>query len=127
LPSESLRLVRDQLESLVSQDRQALSVGFVVALVAALWSANNGMKTLFEALNIAYEEREKRSFIRLNLVALAFTLGAMAVGALLFIVIGVVPAALSLLRFGPSSDLVANLLRWPLTLVVLVLGVSVLY
>ena len=35
-------------------------------------AANQGQ--LFEAMNIAYDETEKRSFIRLNLISLLFTL-----------------------------------------------------
>src|SRR5262249_50568003 len=42
----------------------------------ALWSANAGMKALMDALNVVYEEKEKRGFIKLNLVSLAFTAGA---------------------------------------------------
>ena len=42
-------------------------------LPLALYSATSGVKTLFEALNIAYEEEESRSFLRLNLTAFAFT------------------------------------------------------
>ena len=68
LPSGSVDLIRAQLESLAEQNQAALSFGFVFGLLIALWSANNGIKTLFEALNIAYEEREKRSFLWLNLV-----------------------------------------------------------
>jgi hypothetical protein len=40
-------------------------------LVVALWSANAGAKAVMDALNVAYGETEKRSFIRLNLVGLA--------------------------------------------------------
>ena len=34
------------------------------------------MKAMFDALNIVYEEDEKRSFFKLNLISLTFTLGA---------------------------------------------------
>ena len=49
----------------------ALSFGFFFGLAIALWSANSGIKTLFEAMNIAYDEDEKRSFLGLNLLSLA--------------------------------------------------------
>ena len=45
------------------------------ALLVALWSANAGMKAIIDALNVIYGEREKRGFVTLTLVALAFTLG----------------------------------------------------
>ena len=50
-----------------------LGWGAAFALLLALYGATSGVKTLFEALNIAYEEEETRSFLRLNLTAFAFT------------------------------------------------------
>jgi membrane protein len=63
-----------------------LSFGFAIGLLFALWSANAGTKALMDALNIVNEEKEKRSFIRLNLVSLTFTVAGIfamlaAVGA----------------------------------------------
>ena len=75
LPSEGLDLIRGQLQALASQKPGALGTGFFVGLAIALWSANSGMKALFDAMNIAYEESEKRSFITLNLMSILFTLG----------------------------------------------------
>ena len=100
------------VERLAKANSNALSFGFIFGLLAALWSANNGIKTIFEALNIAYEEREGRSFVRLNLLSLVFTLGAMLIAALLVVAVGVVPAVSSSLqlrrrpgRSGPLSAL----------------------
>ena len=42
----------------------------MIGLGLALWSANAGMKAIFDALNIVYDEDEKRSFIKLNLISL---------------------------------------------------------
>ena len=52
-----------------------LSLGVVFGVLVSLWSANGGMKGLFDALNVVYGEEEKRSFLWLNLTILAFTLG----------------------------------------------------
>ena len=62
-------LIRSQLQALATQNNAALSFAFIFGLLFALWSANSGIKTLFEALNVAYEETEKRSFLRLNLIS----------------------------------------------------------
>jgi membrane protein len=43
------------------------------AFVVTFWSANAGIKALFDGLNVAYGEAEKRSFIRLNMVSFAIT------------------------------------------------------
>jgi membrane protein len=79
LPSAGVDIIRSQLQALASQDQQALGIGLLAGLAIALWSANNGIKALFEAINIAHEETEKRGFVKLNLVSLAFTLGALLI------------------------------------------------
>ena len=73
LPQGALNILNEQLTRLTSHRTSALSVGFIGGLLVALWSANAGAKAI--SLNVAYGETEKRSFIHLNLVALAFTLG----------------------------------------------------
>ena len=37
-----------------------LGFGFAIGIGIALWSANAGMKAMIDALNIVYEEEEKR-------------------------------------------------------------------
>lgn len=127
VPAEGLEIIRERLESLATQDSGALGFGIVLGLLVAFWSANNGVKALFEALNIANGESEKRSFIRLNLVALAFTLGAMLTAALLITAIGIVPVMLALLRLDGFSEALLRVLRWPVLLVVIGTGITVLY
>ena len=127
LPSGGLDLIYSQLESLAIQDPSALSIGLVLTLAVSLWSANNGVKTLFEALNIAYEEEEKRSFIKLNLVAFAFTLGFMVALIVMIAAIGVVPAILAFVNLGGVSQLLIAVGRWVLVLGMMVAGISLLY
>ena len=127
LPSGGLELIQGQLDALISQDPAALSFAFVFGLLFALWSANNGIKTLFEAMNIAYEETEKRSFFRLNLVSFAFTLGAIAIGILFIVSVGVVPAVLATVGLGRFTETLIALFRWPVMIVAASLGLSLLY
>ncbi len=127
LPSGGLDMIRTQLQALANASGKALSFGFVVGFLVALWSANSGMKALFEAMNVAYEEEEKRSFIRLNLLSLAFTLAAMAVGILMVVMVGVVPAVLSFLSLGDLTEILVRILRWPLLLVAAGVAISIIY
>ena len=76
LPSGAVDILHEQLTRLTSSRTSALSFGFVSGLLFALWSANSGTKAVIDGLNVAYGETEKRSFIRLNLISLVFTLGA---------------------------------------------------
>jgi membrane protein len=70
LPQGALDILNEQLTRLTSHRTSALSIGFIGGLLVALWSANAGAKAIMDALNVAYDEREKRSFAKLNLVAL---------------------------------------------------------
>ena len=127
VPSDGLDLISGQLESLATQDSGALGFGIVIGLLVAFWSANNGVKALFEALNIAYGQAETRSFLRLNLVAFGFTLGGMLAAALLITAIGIVPVVLAVLRLGSWSELLLSILRWPVLLVLIGAGIVLLY
>lgn len=127
LPSGGLDLIRSQLDSLAEQDTGALSFGFMLGLAVAFWSANNGIKAIFEAMNIAYEETEKRGLVSLNLLALAFTLGAIFIGIAFLVSVGLVPAALALLNLGNWTETLIRILRWPVMLVAVAAGITLIY
>ena len=78
MPGGAIDNISEQVARLVSKGDAELGFGFIVGLGIALWSANAGMKAIIDALNVVYEEKEKRGIIKLNLVSLVFTLGAVA-------------------------------------------------
>jgi membrane protein len=127
MPADALNIFLEQLKSLASQDGATLSIGLIAGLGIALWSANNGMKALFEAMNVAYGEDEKRSFIRLNAISLLFTLGTLILVAVLIIAVGVVPAVLSFLWLDRWAEILISVARWPLMLLFVVGGIAMLY
>lgn len=127
LPTGGIQIIEEQLDALATQDPGALSIGFISGLAIALWSANNGIKTIFDALNIVYHEREKRSFVMLNAVSALFTLGAILIGILLIVAVGVVPAVIAFLRLGDHVDFLIATLRWPVMLVFIATGIGLVY
>ncbi|GGC12374.1 YihY/virulence factor BrkB family protein [Cellulomonas carbonis] len=96
LPPDATRLVGQQLTDLVAGDQQGFSVGLVVSLVAAVWSASVGVANLVTAVNMAYEETERVGFVKRRLIALAFTLGAVVTFVLLVALVAVVPVTVTL-------------------------------
>jgi membrane protein len=56
LPGGAIDVVRDQLTRLTDQGSTRLGVSFVSGLAVSLWSANGGIKALFDALNVVYGE-----------------------------------------------------------------------
>ncbi len=127
LPAGGYEIIRDQLTALAEQEVGALSFGFLLGLAIALWSANAGIKSMFEAMNIAYREKEKRSFLMLNLVSLGFTFGAILIAILLIVMVGVVPAALAMLGADGWSEVLVRWLRWPVMLVFVAFAISLVY
>ena len=66
-PAGAVDILHEQIARLTAKGDAKLSLGFVTGLAVALWSANAGMKAIIDALNVVYDEKEKRSFVKLNL------------------------------------------------------------
>jgi len=127
LPEQSLQLLQQQLHALVTASSGALGFGAVAGLLLALWSASRGMSGMLTALNIAYGQKETRSFIRFNLLALALTLGAILGGVIAIGLIGGVPVVVNALGLGGLAKWAPLVLEWPLVIVVVLLGLAVMY
>ena len=82
LPPDVAQLIADQLIAAVRTTRETKGVGIIVALLVALYGGTNGAGAIITALNIAYEEKEKRSLGRFYLLALIMTVGAVVVAVL---------------------------------------------
>jgi membrane protein len=78
IPSGAIEVAREQLTRVVSKGNQTLGLTSVIGLAILLWSANAAMKSLFDTLNIVYDEKEKRGSIKLNVMSLTFTIAAIA-------------------------------------------------
>jgi membrane protein len=127
LPDSAVSIVQDQVNRLAAKGDAKLGFGFVAGLAIALWSANSGMKAILDALNVVYEEKEKRGFIKLNLVTLCFTLAAIAALLLALGAVVVMPIALNFLGLHEVTDLLLRAVRWPILLALIILGLAVLY
>ncbi|WP_084174822.1 YihY/virulence factor BrkB family protein [Afifella pfennigii] len=125
MPQAGMEILQEQMERLVSAEPASLSFAFLAGLALSLWSANRGVKALFQALNVAYEEKEERSFVGLNLVSLLFTLGFILLVLLFLAATVVVPAVLATL--GLTQGWLVAALRWPMLLLVAAAAIATLY
>lgn len=71
VPGGALDVAREQLTRVTTKGNQTLGLTFAIGLVVSLWSANAAMKSLFDTLNIVYDEKEKRNFLKLNAISLS--------------------------------------------------------
>jgi membrane protein len=127
LPGGAVQVIRDQISNIAAQGRGKLGFTFALSLVIALWSANSGLKALFDALNVVYDETEKRSFVRLNAITLACTLGTMVFMLLAIAVVALLPVALSYVGLPHVTKLLVEVLRWPILLLIIGLVLALLY
>jgi membrane protein len=127
LPAETQQLLVEQLHKLVEASSGALGIGAAVGVVLALWSASRGMSGLITALNIAYEEKERRGFFKLNMLALGLTLAQLVGGIVIISLVAVLPAALQFLDVGAATKWLLLVVQWPLLIVMVMLGLGILY
>jgi membrane protein len=127
LPGGAVEILHDEVTKLAAKSGAKLSVGFIVALGVALWSANAGMKAIIDALNVVYDEKEKRSFVRLNALSLLFTLIAILSLMVALAAVVVAPIVFAFVgRFSFSSTSIV-ILRWPLLLVLAAIALAAIY
>lgn len=127
LPPGAFDLLLPQLEVLAHKGRSELSFAFAASMLIAFWSATSGIKALFDAMNVAYGEVEKRSILKLNLLAFGFTLAALVVMVLLIAIVGLVPAILKVLYLDQWTEILARLARWPFVLLLTGAATIVIY
>ena len=127
LPGGAVQVIGDELRRVAGQRNDALGIAFVIGLGTALWSANAGVKGLFDALNVVHDEVEKRSFIKLNAVSLTFTAGAIGFVLLALGVVVVLPITFDFVGITTGADRLIQWLRWPALLLIVMLGLSLVY
>jgi membrane protein len=125
LPGGGMTVIEEQLTRLAAQGSGSLTFGLVLGLLVSLWSANGGMKALFDALNVVYGEKEKRSFVQLNAVSLAFTLGMLCFAIIALAAIVAVPVILPALPDFLGT--LINWARWPVMAVLIAVVLALIY
>jgi membrane protein len=127
VPGGGMQLIEEQVRRVAEKPNAALGFGAIAGLAVSLWSANQATKALFDALNVVYEEKEKRGFVKLTLVSLAFTLGGLLFAIVAMAAVVVLPIALGFIGLGTTAEWVLRVARWPLLLGLVALILAALY
>jgi len=127
LPEDARSILGDALTNATNSAGGALSLTLVLGLATALYSASGGMAGMIKGINLAYDEKETRSFLKVRRLALVMTLGALLIGLVSIGLIAVLPAILESLGLGPVGEFLARWLRWPVLALLVVAGLAVLY
>ncbi len=127
LPSAARSLLEQQATSLASSSSSALGVGLAFALAAALWSASGGVGNLMTAVNIAYDEEEKRGFLKRKAMALLLTLGAIVFVVVALVLVALAPPLLEALGLPGWLHWLLSLGRWVVVALVVSAALAVVY
>ena len=127
MPADAARLVGEQLMGVVQGSDGKKGLGLLFALAVALFGARNGAGAIITALNIAYEEKEKRNLIILNLTALAITAGAVLVVLVAIVAVTALGALDNVLGNQPVLVVAGRVLSYLLFLLAGAAGAATLY
>ncbi len=80
VPKDAAKLILDQIVSLVTTASSKKGIGLIVALFVAIYGATRASGAIIMAMNVIYEQHERRSLVRTTLISFAMIIGAVAVG-----------------------------------------------
>jgi membrane protein len=127
LPPDIQTAIHDQMAKLTARSSGTLSVEAAIGIVAAIWAATKGMKALITGLSMAFGQQETRGFIRLNVTAFLFTMGAIVSGVISIAAVIAFPIVLALFHLTALGEQLVRWLRWPMLAVLVLIGLSVAY
>ena len=128
LPAGGAEVVEEWVGRLAARGRGNFGLRLAAGLGVALWSAGAAASALIGALNTAYGERERRGLLRLVAVSLLVALGGGAFVLLALAGMVALPVAVSAHPGGAAAAVpMLRLLRWPVLLVLVAVGLAALY
>lgn len=127
VPGQARTLLADQMTRVAGGNTGSLSLAMLASLVLALWGASRGTQAFMMAMNVAYNEREKRGLVKQNLIAVALTICLLVFSALALVATVFVPAMVASLGIEGTRGWLLTLLRWPLLAVFFMVALAVLY
>jgi membrane protein len=127
LPAPAFHLIEERVHELVTRPQMALTMSLVLSTAVTLWSAATGTKSMLSALNLAYEERERRSFLHFQLTAFTMTLIALLGAAVGLAMLVGLPAAMAFLGLTDNMALQLQIASLAGLLVFVVLALGLLY
>ena len=127
LPEGPETLLKNQLYSLLNQQKSDLSVGLLISLSAGMWSGSRGMNAFSFALTRAYHQEDKRGFLYKLMISLTLTIGSYLILMIALFSIAIIPFILSFIP--PEIDTFDWLLwlRWPIMACMILIGTIMLY
>lgn len=126
-PAEAWDILNAQILAVSRAPNAQLGLRIALGLLVALWSAGAGIRAIMRAMNIAYDEEEKRGLAKFYALAGTFTLSmTLFLWVALAVIIGV-PSLLAFLKLDGLARLITKLLPWTVLISIYGISVAVLY
>lgn len=116
LPRGALIVLNAELQRLISQTTPKLGLTFLASTGIAIWSASGGLKAVMYGLNVAYDVKETRSFLRRSFLAFCFTAGAILLSVLAITLATLLPLIARQLPFHSMWRPLVPIAGWPLAM-----------
>src|SRR5206468_997372 len=117
-------LIGQQLMTAVHSSEGTKGFGILLAFLVATYGGTNGAASVITALNIAYEEKEKRSLVSFYLLAVTMTLCALVVALVALAATAVVSYLHHLLPDAPRPAVTAGKVAGYVGLTLVAAGVA---
>jgi len=112
LPGGALKVLAAELTRLAAMKPVKIGLTFVVSFTIALWSASGGVSSLIESLNIAFEVKERRSYLRVIATAIGFVVIVLIFAALLAKLIALFSPVAGIIDASSELFWLTPVLRW---------------
>jgi membrane protein len=127
LPTEAYDILIQQIRTLAAASNRTLGWSFGVSIALAIWSVMSLTQAIFAALNIAYEEEERRTFLRFYLSAFLFSLAGIIGGVVMLLAIVYVPLLFAYAGYLEGYEQIVAIARWPFLALLVLFLLAALY
>ena len=127
LPPAAYDLIAERITTLVARPPGTLGWSLLFSIAITFWSSASGAKSLIGAINLAYEERERRSFLHYQVLAFTITLCAILGTALGLGLLVALPALLAVFGFATHQQVLIRTGSFLLLILAVGAGLALLY
>jgi membrane protein len=127
MPADAGELITKQLSAIARTSPSGLRMGLIIGVVAAIWTASNGVKAMTKALNVAYDETETRKFLTLRVLSIVLTVLGVVGVVVMVALIAALPSVLNRVSDNDALQVVGSVLRWPILALLILFALAVLY
>ncbi len=126
IPDDAFKLLYGQVSALISARSDTLGFAGIVSLAVALWSSRAAVSALIQGLN-AISGVKDRPGLRHYLASIGLTILLMGVALVTLGAVVIAPVLLAIFPTGMFVELVVDVARWLLAIIVVMTGLGAIY